>query len=279
MVAFGLKKSMVDIHQQETVNAEQIDTISISTSSADIEVLPVAGDDIGVFLDGKMSENLAEKYEFKILQQANRLDISFKSNNQSVSFHFGINISISDVKLKVTLPEKNYEDIQTGTSSGDIRINKLASKSLTSTSSSGSQTISGLKIENRLFVKTSSGDIIANGNDAGKAMLRASSGEIKLRGFVCNDVRLDASSGDIFYHNDTISGNLECKASSGDVDIHVDELPESISLECRANSGDVNVRVDGLEFKERSDHRASASRGTGESSINARTSSGDIKVN
>lgn len=277
MVAFGLIKNKVDIHQQETVNAEQIDTISISTSSADIEVLPVAGEEIGIFLDGEMSENLAERYEFKILQKANRLDISFKTNNQSVGFQFGV--SISNVKLKVTLPEKNYEDIQAGTSSGDIIINKLESKSLTSTSSSGSQTISGLKIENRLFVKASSGDIVANGNDVGKAMVRASSGGIKLRGLVCNDAKLETSSGYILYHNDTISGILECKASSGDVDIHVDQLPESLSLECKANSGDVNVQINGLEYKEKSDHRALACRETGENSIDARTSSGDITVN
>lgn len=271
---FGLSKDRVEIHQQETVNGEQIDSLIISTSSANIEVLSVKGRDIGILLDGEMSENLAENYEFKIVQKSNRLDISFKANNDG--FQFGS--SYSNINLQVTLPEKMYQDIQVGSSSGEIEINRLTSKSLTSTSSSGSQVISGLKVKNRLFVKASSGDIVANGNDAGLAMMRASSGGVNLRGLDCDDVKLETSSGDVVYHNDTICGKLDCKASSGDVDIHIDQLPNSLNLDCKANSGDVKVRVDGIQFKEKTDHRVVASLGTGENSVYARTSSGDIVI-
>lgn len=276
MAAFNLTKKTVEIDQQESVHSDKIDTVSISTSSVDVEVLPVDGDDIGIFLKGEMSENLAEKYEFKILQKVNTLEISFKTNNRSIGFQVGA--SFTNMRLKVTLPEKTYKDIQVSTSSGKIAINRLTSTLLTSTSSSGSQTISGLKIEHRLFVKASSGDLITNGNVAGKAILHTSSGEINLRGLTCEDTKLETSSGDISYHNDFLNGYLDCKASSGDVDIHVDQLPDSVSIVCNASSGDVTVRNEGLQFKEKTDHRAVAIRGTGDNCINVKASSGDITV-
>lgn len=274
MALFGLNNT-VDVHQQEKVNAENIEILNIVTSSAAVEVVPATGDEIEVLLDGKMSEKLIDNYSFKIIQKANRLEISFKTNHSN-GFHFGI--TYIDIKLKVSIPEKIYEDIQVRTSSGGITINDVKSKTLTSTSSSGSQTITGVQVNQQLFSKASSGSIIAKENNAGKALLSASSGKIVLRELACSQTKLETSSGSIYYHNESLNGDLDCKASSGKVDINIVKMPESLSLECGASSGKVNVRVNGLDFKEKANHRAAASRGTGENSIYARTSSGSITV-
>ncbi|ASK61931.1 hypothetical protein CFK37_07040 [Virgibacillus phasianinus] len=276
MALFGLNKNAVQIDQKELVRGELIESLNISTSSADIELLSGNNNEIGILLQGEMSEKLAEDYEFKINQKMNRLDISFKTNNRSSGFQFGS--SYSDVKLQITLPEKVYNDVQVQTSSGDITINNVYAGTLSSRSSSGDQTISGLKIRERLFVKSSSGDIEAKDSYAGGAKFHASSGSIKLKEIVCNETTLETSSGDAVYQNETISGSLTCKASSGDVTVHVDQLPESIGMECRANSGGIKVNIDGLEVKEKTDHLLIASKGTEGSKVHCRTSSGDIKV-
>ncbi|WP_430789868.1 DUF4097 family beta strand repeat-containing protein [Virgibacillus flavescens] len=275
MALFGVNNT-VDIHQEENVSAEKIDTLYIATSSADVEVRTITGSEIEILLEGKMSENLAENYNFKIIQKENRLEVSFKTK-QSTGFQLGV--TITNIKLKLSIPKKIYEDLQIETSSGSIHLTDISAKMLTSISSSGSQTISGMEVDKRLFVKSSSGSINANENKAGQARIRASSGKIMLRGLVSNDTKLETSSGSIYYDNESVNGYLDCKASSGKVNIQLAESPASLYVEGRANSGRVRVQLSELAFKENSDHRIVASRGTGENRINARTSSGSITVN
>ncbi|MFZ3579273.1 DUF4097 family beta strand repeat-containing protein [Virgibacillus sp. DJP39] len=276
MAAFGLRKNTVEINQKETVIGEQIDTLVVSTSSADVEVETGAGEDIIILLTGEISEKLAEDYEFKVSQRGNSLDISFNKKKKDVGLQF--KASYSDVKLQITLPEKTYNDLQIRTSSGEIILSKLVSKTVTSSSSSGSQLISDLSVSNKLFIKSSSGDIVVKGNNAGNAKLVASSGSIKSKELVSNEAIMETSSGDIVYNSYAINGNLDFKASSGNVDIQFDQVPETLSLECRANSGDVNVRIDDLEIKEKNDHNVVATLGLGKNNIKARTSSGDITI-
>jgi hypothetical protein len=177
------------------------------------------------------------------------------------------NVSIS---YEITVPRDSAVETRTGSGderisgvngavraqsgSGGLEISDIGSD-VRANAGSGNLTISNIK--GRLYVQTGSGDIKATGIGGGLDA-HAGSGDITFEQTAAGSVRVETGSGTIRLRN--VNGSVEAGAGSGDIDVQ-----GTISSDWRIHtgSGEVTVKVPG-------DARFS---------VNARSTSGDVRVN
>ncbi|MFC4557834.1 DUF4097 family beta strand repeat-containing protein [Virgibacillus kekensis] len=293
MSLFSLSSKMKSVYQREVINGTDVDSVRVSTV-ADVQLACSGADEVEVLLEGEISERIADDMEFTVEQKGSFLEI-----NVELKKIFFISVTITDLKLHISLPEKVYNDVTIKSSSGDSIINNIASKTFTGISSSGRQILTGLTVSDQLIVKGSSGDIILNNNNAGLLMAWVSSGSINSKELSCMNNNLDATSGEIHLYNEVLEGNTECKvssgnirvqsesfegnldirATSGNVDIFSKKFADDLQVDCHKTSGRCSVNVEGLTIKENSKNRFAGLRGkAGGSRIKADTTSGNVTI-
>ncbi|WJE53564.1 DUF4097 family beta strand repeat-containing protein [Bacillus cereus] len=272
---FGLSSNNTEIHKKETVASENINEIEINTSAADVELVPTDLNEIEILLDGNIKENIKDKYTFKVNEKNNKLNIDFLTNDNSLGLHLG---SISDMKLKVNLPKKGYENIKVKTTSGQIIAEGIEGKILTMEATSGNISTIESKIKKELTAETSSGTIKINKSEAGIVNFKTSSGKIDSNNLVSKNANFEDISGEIKYNNKTLKGDIAFQTSNGDVKINFDKVPTSFKVGFEGNSGKADIDVEGLLYEDKSKNKAIAIKGDGENKIKVRTSSGDLKL-
>ncbi|MCP3740494.1 DUF4097 family beta strand repeat-containing protein [Rossellomorea sp. BNER] len=267
--------SKVNIHKEDSVNSKTINEIKISTSSADVEMIPTNGNEIYVLLTGKMTKDLEDKYELEINQSNHTLKIDYIIKNDSLGLKFG---SFKDTKIQIKVPSKTFETIQVFTSSGDISIDEVKTKILAAKSTSGDQSVSGTDIVKQLVLQSSSGNIDTNGNETTSTDLHSTSGNIDINHLHSQKSVFETTSGNIRLKDERLQGGMEFKSSSGDIDIHFQHSPESFKVDFKGDSGEPNINIDGILFKEKKENRAVGVKGTGEFEIKVTTGSGDLNI-
>ena len=116
---------------------------------------------------------------------------------------------------------------------------------------------------------SSSGDINGDKVKVAKTRFESSSGDISMLRVYADDLLAVSSSGDTGVYNSAIT-NVDCEASSGDVDIELNGKADDYSYDLKASSGDIVVNGVEVEKNYKEDG--------GNSSIIAKTSSGDVNV-
>lgn len=287
--------SSVDVNEKQEVSAEGVKNIVIDSPSIDVNVTPGNSDDIQVEFSGKVGKKSKSLYNLDIDENGDTVEITMEKENkfQFMMFNF------TKVSLNVEVPEKVYEKLQINAASGDIVVDEVIANELTIEThsgdidvkngesigelivkaSSGDVMVNDVVVEGKLEIKTSSGDIIANDNLAKEIELLASSGDISTTNLNSKVVTINTSSGDIEVEADEVTGDLVLEASSGDIDVEFLRTPASLAVDFKGGSGDGVATIDGMEFSEKTEHRIIGEIGSGEYKLNARTSSGDFKVN
>mgnify|MGYP005830596811 CR=1 FL=1 len=286
----GFKKKE-EIHERKTISGAEVDNISISTSSTEVEIFPGTADEITAELKGEVSSKLKDNVDMTVIQQGKNLEIRVKVEQES-GFRFGF--EVIDLKLSVEVPEKLYEKLSVETSSGSIMANDLEGKKISFRASSGEVDASRIKAHTEFKSKANSGGVQLKGIEAKEIHTKTSSGSMLLQNLVAEDIHAKASSGRIIVkkwvgnitaesssggvdlHAPEMSGNIDAEASSGDVLLHFNQNPDSFIIEFSGSSGEAHMDIQGVDYQEKSEHRISGKAGDGKYKVRVKTSSGDF---
>ncbi|WP_338450089.1 DUF4097 family beta strand repeat-containing protein [Niallia oryzisoli] len=285
--------SSVDVHETRDVSAEGIRNILIDSPAVDVNVQPTSDDKIEAVFSGKVGKKSKDLYKLDFDKDGDTVKISMEKENkfQFMMFNF------TRVSLNIKVPEKVYHSIKLNAASGDMAVDEVEAKKLTIETKSGDIEVSDVRTEDTLSLTTSSGDIAANNNHSKRMEMETSSGDITTKDNVAKGSDLLASSGDIISDNqaledskihtssgdisvemDELKGNIELKASSGDIDVNFTKAPTSLTLDYKSSSGEGTAHIDDMKYSEKSEHRMIGEIGDGHVKLTARTSSGDFQL-
>lgn len=209
-----------NINEESSSALDDIDRISIDTTSADITF----------YLDNNQSD-LFVKYHGYIkclmCSEPNRLVINQKDNELNIKAtqkitQIGIGMT-EKLKLDIYLPISYDKIIDVHSVSGDIYLADTTLDELNISSMSGSIRLNNLTIN--------------------KGKITITSGEVELDVFKVNDIlTINITSGDV--NIDRFIGNLEFKSLSGELEAQ----NFSGNFTGRSNSGDIELDVIGNEY-------------------------------
>ncbi len=269
----GSHQAEAQVERQKTLSASGITNLDIETTADDIEVIPGGQDDIVAVLAGNGSTN---GYQFNVMQEGQTARIQLNAASSMLD----LQMWDEGTTLKVTVPQKDWDQMTVKTSSGDITLSDIKARTLNVQSSSGDQHLNGLQISDQATVTTSSGDITARTNTMNHAKWQTTSGDIDSEQLHGQQSQLETSSGDIDYVQNELTTNVQLTTSSGDVEAKLTGNTDSLQIQSNSSSGTPDIDIDGMQFQDRSDHSTLGTKGQGEPKyhLTINTSSGDVDV-
>ncbi|WP_338554966.1 DUF4097 family beta strand repeat-containing protein [Paenibacillus sp. KS-LC4] len=287
LLSFGTKP----VSQQKSVDAAGVSSLTVESGSMDIEVVRGSSDQIVARMEGRVSSKYLNKAKLEAEQVGDQLVIKSSYNT---GFTIGINFSF--LKLIVELPERNWDEVMLKASSGNIGASDMSSRTLVMLTSSGRLKGENLSA-NEMEYETTSGEIELLGVTGESMKLDVSSGNIKVKNYKAETVKFNATSGEASFINGT--GELDGKASSGNIKVEVKEIthsikldvtsgnivveaeqpPKSAELKLKTSSGSQKVEWNEVQVEKEDDRSFAGTIGAGSAiSIDLKTSSGNIAV-
>lgn len=248
--------------------SKDIENISIDISSVATTIIPEDRDDIRAELKGKGTVSVSKL--------GDDIEVSVKRKG-----FFWFNwFELDKTALTIYIPDNFDKNMEIKLGSGEV-------------------TFKGSSIQDRmeldtLSVEIGSGSMVLKNLDVKALEQHISSGEVEINSLSAETGTFEVSSGSVNVQN--YSGKLDADVSSGDLEIQMDELKDSISL--NVSSGDIKLDLPDdaaftlngktssgdlscdfpLENKQESDKRLNGKHGNGKHKIDADVSSGDIEI-
>lgn len=282
----GDSQNNIDIVKE--FNVEEINNISVDTSSIDIRFIPEKRKDVRVHLTGYTT---ADEPSFNAAKSNDTLEIYARTQNNGV---INIGFNVISLKLNIYLPEDYSKNIKIRTSSGDTDLGKLkvenfiyhassgdldgeefSAKSSNIVTSSGRIKLNGFGGDMEL--KTSSGDVIIDYmHDSASTGIDTSSGEVTLKNFT-GDLNARSQSGDLKVGYSRFSNNISLKSSSGEIDL-VLPADSQFGIKASTSSGDIRTDFPVTQSGKIDEDRLEGFVGSSSNQILIVTSSGDVNI-
>lgn len=209
-------------------------------------------------------------------------DVELTGELGSVDLHTSSgDISVADTagELKIhsssgsILLEHIDASVSAETSSGNIMLVSMNAEKADLKTSSGTIALRDAHTQ-VVQAQTSSGDIRIF-ESTGELDLENNSGVIEVDKTLAQQVRLQNHSGDVIYRG-VLQGKNTLESQSGDVLVELDDA-QSLSVSLSTNSGSLHNYLS-LDTIKNSKHEIHGSIGSGEVTLNIRTTSGDIEI-
>jgi len=267
---FSLGADLQEYDERRTFAAQDLSKIWIETGDVDVNLLPGQTNEAVVHLHGAGDEG---KYHLTADQRGDQLHV--KVDHDPIYFSLNLSAVRKSIRLDVTVPQKQYEELKAELSSGDFAAEDLKAKNMEVTASSGDLLLRHITAQTGA-INVTSGDIrVDTWQGAETFSSTASSGDLVLND-VSGAVRAEASSGDITLRLKGMNGDVEVHASSGDT---VVSLPGSASFEFALTTSSGDVAMDfPATFQNNDEDRKSGTVGSGGKKLVIETSSGEIGV-
>jgi lia operon protein LiaG len=279
------------VNMGETVAADAITDVSVKGSSVNVEIKRGTGSDIKVALEGRASEKFMDDIGLDVQTEGGKLIIQPKMPRG-----FSIGINIIDVKLRIELPERQWENVSVDVGSGNVALSDVHARTLaldagsgnieaervegTSVSlhsGSGDQRLSNVKATDEIQLDMGSGNATVDTFEAASLTFEASSGNVKLLDGSAK-ITGNVGSGNIRYETARLTQDVRLKTGSGNVGIELDEEPSSLKVEFRTGSGDSDIDWDGIKYDIKEEGDVSGQFGDGAVLLEVTTGSGNIDL-
>ncbi|MEH7441150.1 DUF4097 domain-containing protein [Bacillus sp. JJ1122] len=248
--------------------SRDIENISIDISSVATTIVPEDRNDVLAELKGKGN--------VIVNKRGDDIEVSVKRKG-----FFWFNwFEFDNTALTIYIPENYDKNMEINLGSGEVTFK-------------GSSIQDRMELD-KLSVDVGSGSMVLKNLDVKTLEQRISSGEVEINSLSAETGTFEVSSGSVNVQNYT--GKLDADVSSGELEIQMDELKDSVSL--NVSSGDIELDLPDdagftlngktssgdlscdfpLENKQESDKRLSGKHGNGKHKIDANVSSGDIEI-
>lgn len=213
---FGIyfKDQSEKIELKETLEAEEINEITIDGELAEIHIHTHDQNKITAEVTGKTSNNLVT--DFQVDTSGKSAIIKLSQDQKSP-----ISLNFSEPKLNVYIPDKMYETLTLRTAFGDLTSEqKLLSK--------------------RININADEGNIVLNGYQGEVIKGNINLGNITLHSIDAS-FDLETAEGDVNVSLNTgLKGKNQMNAKFGDVKIKLPKEPEILSFDLRAKFGEIH---------------------------------------
>lgn len=208
--------SMNDVDIERVFDADQVESIDVTTVSKNITLYKSSGSEVKLHLHGQSNID-NEIMEFTSEIREDKLVVEVKRKEMiSIGFSF-----IEDVKLDIYVPSNFYKNINLKSTSGEITVEEIN--------------------VDRLEMKTVSGNIDGNNLYTDFSNLETTSGDMMLRDFK-GEVKVKTISGNLFIDYKELTGKAKINTTSGDIEL---KIPEGSALTSIFDSvsGDFNSNI------------------------------------
>ncbi|KGR75152.1 DUF4097 family beta strand repeat-containing protein [Ureibacillus sinduriensis] len=266
----------VTLKEEKEIEIAKIEQLQLLTASADIEIIANAANIVKVELKGDIPKSMKDEYALNLVEEGSRLKISYLSNDNRLKWKFG---SEKDVMLQVTLPEKVLKNLIVQTTSGDIVSKDISAQELDFRSTSGNQSIRGLKSNESLAIETVSGDITLKGSETNDFSIDSTSGNVAINSLVSQNGRIDIESGNINMLIEEMIHTMNIETISGDIRSTFERPPESLKIDFKGTSGQAVIKLKKFIYEDNAENKAVGETGDGANLLKVRTTSGDFIAN
>lgn len=279
--------SIQNYDEVKQVEAGSIKSITVDTSSTNINIIPSSDQTASAHFYGRSRDN---NYKLNVKTAGDTLQVSITRPESTTWFSIGG----SSTTLEVKVPQHVYDRLVVNSSSGNIHIDNLQVKTMESKASSGNQELQrltgdsyrvqaasgNLKLEDvlataTLDLHTSSGNMTGHNLSGKKVTAEAASGNIKLDG-LAGEVNSNTSSGNITLRYSKLDSPSTVSASSGNIDLY---LPSDASFQFthKASSGSFESAF-ATVYTSESKHLHQGTVGSGGPTLTLETASGNLRM-
>ncbi|MDE5768690.1 MAG: DUF4097 domain-containing protein [Oscillospiraceae bacterium] len=197
----------------------------------------------------------------QINSQDETLQIQDKRKQPVQFLYFGFLHPVS-TEIKITVPERAYQQANIKINTGDCSVSGLQMEELWMDSDIGNCTVADCEIQT-LQLETSTGDVelkhceilehftldsdvgtvrAENLSCAGETIIKLSTGDCQIENSIFSGaVKAESDVGSMDLHNITLDGSLQLDADTGDVSVSMNGREEDFALECSSDIGSVIV--------------------------------------
>jgi lia operon protein LiaG len=248
--------------------SNDIDHILMDISSARTTIVPEDRDDVRAELKGKGTVSVDKN--------GDEIEVSVKRKG-FFKFNWG---KLNETSLTIYIPKDYEKNMKIELGSGEVEFK-------------GASSDQPMKL-NKIALDIGSGSMDLKNLDVKTLEHNSSSGEVEISSLTAESGTFEVNSGSVIVQN--YSGNLYADVSSGELEIQMDELNDSISLNVssgnieldlpddadftlngKMSSGDLSCDFP-LDNKKESDNLLSGKHGNGKHEITADISSGNIEI-
>jgi lia operon protein LiaG len=261
-----------EVNLEQSFDASNIKEVVVDVSSTDVRVVRGSSEKIEVRLQGEASPKIADQYRLTGETNGSRLQIGLEKQEGFRMFRY------ESVDLTVELPEKQWDELKVGVGSGDITVEDVEGKSIDLSARSGDVNLEASNAST-IVLSTNSGDIQAEGFHADTLKFHSDSGDVSLKEGEAI-LKGEAESGDIQIEFAELLHDVDVSASSGDVNIKLEQEPKSLTVDYRGGSGTGHVRWDGFQETDRAEdgEMIKGTFGSGKTMLKVSTGSGDFTL-
>lgn len=197
------------ITEKKSMEMTSVDSVTISSISADVEVISSkTATQASVELIGQAKSSQMPTLKAKVMNGELVIDAEIPSNEKFFNIDFSFGFHSPSFELIVILPEKQYNNLDITTVSGDLYIEEISSLDT--------------------LISTVSGDV-----------------EIET---LAGEVEISTTSGDVYFFNPTIEAAMLIETVSGEVEIEVDSSKTNATVKTDSISGDSMLLYEETNF-------------------------------
>jgi len=250
LFSFGTKHIAIE----KSIDARELSSIGIFVGSPDVTVTRGGSEQIAVRLSGDIGKKRADEFQLHADSHGDTLRL-----NVELPSGFNWWAQSRNVNLNVELPDKIWDSVKIESGSGDIKAERIESRTLRVHTGSGNIDLDEYTVDNLTF-RAGSGDVtLAQGKSA---------------------IDGETGSGNITIEAEQLRHDTNLKSGSGDVTIRLSDDPESLAIDFKAGSGEEQVKRSGMKTEAVNSERngIKGKFGSGQTQLKVRTSSGDITL-
>lgn len=253
---FKTKEALIE----KKIPSSGINEIFIKSDVAKIIVTPSETDQFEVKLTGKVKDSI--KPYLDVHKEGEKIIIEQKENHKKINFNFGLN----EVKLQITVPKKEYQQLHVTSDVGSLNISQVNAKLVDLTGDVGSIDVKNMNSE-QFSINASTGSIEVDKVNSDKIKIISDVGSVDVRNSE-SDMNIQSETGSVYVKQDTLTKPLTINTDVGSIKIDLAEKPKDAFFNASSDVGSVKI------FGK----KASTLYGNGDVKITLTSEVGSIKV-
>jgi DUF4097 and DUF4098 domain-containing protein YvlB len=199
---------------KKVIEESSFTNIDIVTNNADVMIVPTESLEPTVEYTGS---NKKTKFIFDAAVKGDTLSVQLK---QKRKFFFSFGFNSGDIKLTVSVPEKQYKNLQVMSDNGRINVENLHAEGILLETDNGQIHVRNVEAKT-VNVETDNGKVILE-DVKGKIMGSTDNGQISL---ITND----------------IDSSVDLSTDNGSIEVKTESKPSNASIEAKSGNGKITI--------------------------------------
>jgi len=226
--------------KEESIDLEGIEEIEINNNSWDVELKHTESKQISIVAEGRQKEKESDPVTIK--SKGNKIVVN---QSDEKGFLQGFSFRKSG-KISISVPDNEIETITLSNNNGDIEVKNIVANNLVVLNDSGSETITGLSVDNGKFT-LKDGQLKLNNSSLKELIVDSEAGDSYITNVTSPNMEITSKDGEVWVKDATEEESLFVTSTSGDITVSYKEVPASLLLTTYSDSADITVELDHMK--------------------------------